>query len=133
MKKRLLIGADGSKLDLSKASDILGTATQVGSIALTTIAQIQDKKKRRQFEQALAFLSNDQEKVMERQLSTAKSDVDRIKILSDVLTQIQVERIKQVYNSPIMEEKQKQFKTILFISGVLIIGGGLAYLIYKKA
>ena len=129
----MFISANGANAKIGNATDILGTATDITSTALLLVSGLQDAKKRREFEQALAYLSSDQEKVLDRQLLNAKNDVDRLKIISDVLAKIQIARINQIYNSPIEEERKKRTKTSLFIGGVLIFGGVMAYLIYKKA
>jgi len=133
MKKRMLIGVDGSATKLQKTGDILNTATQVAGTIATVVAGMQNQKKRKEFEQALAYLSNDQEKALEKQLASANSDVQRIKILSDAVTKLQIERINAASNISISEEQKKRWNTILYVSGIMIVGGVMVYLIVKNA
>lgn len=129
----MLIGVDGSATKLQKTGDILNTATQVAGTIATVVAGMQNQKKRKEFEQALAYLSNDQEKALEKQLASANSDVQRIKILSDAVTKLQIERINAASNISISEEQKKRWNTILYVSGIMIVGGVMVYLIVKNA
>lgn len=66
--------------------DPVSAGLQVGATAAMTISQISDMNKRRKFEQALDLLSNDQQNALNQQLAAAGTQTDRLKILSDSLT-----------------------------------------------
>lgn len=116
-----------------KTADVLGTATQVAGTALTVIAGMQDAKKRREFEQALAYLSNDQKKVLESQLNAATTNSERLKILVDAVKSLQLQRINLISGQSIDEERRKRMANTLYVSAMVLIGGVAVYLIVKNA
>ena len=125
------VGLDGT--NAQKTADVLGTATQVAGTALTVIAGMQDAKKRREFEQALAYLSNDQKKVLESQLNAATTNSERLKILVDAVKSLQLQRINIISGQSLDEERRKRMETILYVSAMVLIGGVAVYLIVKNA
>jgi len=92
---------------------------------------MQDKKKRRTFESALTFLSQDKKNELEKQLKGADNEVERIAILSQALTNLQAQRISQLSTSLADEEKKKRTNSIIFAGGVIAVGSVLVFLILK--
>ena len=121
--------------DLSKSADISSIISNVGNVGATiasTITSIQDAKKRQSFTNALSFLSQDSQKQLERDLTNASSEVERIRILSQSLTNLQAQRISQLTSSVVEDEKKKRMQSIYFAAGVVVVGGIITYLIIKS-
>ncbi len=129
----MLVGVDGDQAKMKKAGDILGTSSQVLSTIIGVVANMQDAKKRKEFAQALEYLSNDQQKYLEAQLRDARSEVERIKILSDAVARIQVQKIYGASDEVLMAERKNRMNAILYVAGITLIGGVVVYLIVKNA
>lgn len=117
--------------NIGKGVDIVGAITNIGATTASALVSIQDAKKRRSFESALAFLSQDKKNELEKQLKGADNEVQRIGILSQALTNLQAQRISQLSTSIVEDEKKKRTNSIIFASGVIAVGGILVFLILK--
>lgn len=117
--------------NIGKGVDIVGAITNIGATTASALTSMQDSKKRRSFESALAFLSQDKKNELEKQLKSADNEVERIAILSQALTNLQAQRISQLSTSIVEDEKKKRTKSIIFAGGVIAVGGILVYLILK--
>jgi hypothetical protein len=117
--------------NIGKGVDIVGAITNIGATTASALTSMQDAKKRRSFENALSFLSQDKKNELEKQLKSADNEVQRISILSQALTNLQTQRISQLSTSIVEDEKKKRAKSIIFASGVIAVGGILVYLILK--
>jgi hypothetical protein len=136
MKKRMLIGANGSSaMGVSKAesaANIFSYASQGVGILANTLASISDKKKRREFEQSLKYLSADRQKQLERNLIDARSQNERLALLTDALAQMHIGRIYNISETEREKERRKRTTIILYASGVAIVVGFITYFILKK-
>jgi len=117
--------------NIGKGVDIVGAITNIGATTASALTSMQDAKKRRSFESALTFLSQDKKNELERKLQSADNEVERIAILSQALTNLQAQRISQLSTSIVEDEKKKRTNSIIFAGGVIAVGGILVYLILK--
>lgn len=81
-----------------------------------------DADKKRNIEQQLAFLNNEQKLKLEKQLREAKSEEERLKILGTTLEGITAARVKGLSTVQVEKEKtKKQLITLAIIGGVAIL------------
>lgn len=126
------IHADGAgAAKVANISSSISAATNIGASIFSTLANISDQKKRRLFEQNLATLSLDQQKKLERELMDANSESQRLAILSNALTQVNLQRITGVAELYAQQERAKRNQQLI-IGGVLIFGGILAVYVVTK-
>jgi hypothetical protein len=115
----------------ANVANIIQSATNVGTTIASAISTIQDSKKRAAFENALAFLNQDNRNQLARELQNADNEVERIRILSQALGNLQSQRISQLTTSVVEDERRKRMQSIYFAAGVVVVGGILVYLIVK--
>lgn len=134
MKKRMLIGVDGATASkLQSGANIFSYGSQGISAIVETISKVQDKKKRRQFESSLASLSTGQQEKLNKQLIDARSDAERLAILTDSLTSMQIGRISRLSDEAILREQKRRWNTILYVSaGMVFAGVMVVYLARSK-
>lgn len=96
--------------------EAVGAVTQLGSAIATTIAQVKDVKLRREFEQNLALLSNDQKKRLDEKVLAAQTQNERIAIITNAFVNLKVE-----------EQRSKSKKDIQ--TALIILGGGVVVLL----
>lgn len=72
---------------LNISADMVSAAGSVATGIANTIAGINDANKRRQTETALAYLSNQQKDELNQKLLAAKTQTDRLQILSSAIVQ----------------------------------------------
>lgn len=116
----------------ASTTDIIGLVSNVGATAASAISQIQDAKQRQNFQNALMFLSQDKRGLLDRQLKEADSEVERIAILSQALSNLQSQRIGQLTTTIVQDERKRRNQTLLFAGGVVLVGGVIVYLILKN-
>jgi len=75
------------------AANVASAIGDVGSVAISAISQINDTNKRRKFEQNFAQLTLEQQKGLEIKLIEAKSQTEKLSVLSQYLTQLNTQRI----------------------------------------
>jgi hypothetical protein len=114
------------------ASGIADVANFFTSIA-TTIASVNDARKREMFQQNLAVLSNEQQITLAKAINNASSETERLSIISQALTNISSQRIANLQNVVTEQEKKKRTETILYASGIIVVLGVLIYVIAKKS
>jgi len=119
----------------SKAASVASAVSSGGDIAATvisTISNISDQKKRRLFEQNLSLLNVDQQAALERQLLATNSESERLRILGERLTQLNVQRIGNIASVITEQEKKKRNQQILIGGGILIFLAAAVYIIAKR-
>jgi hypothetical protein len=92
----------------------------------TTIAGINDMKKRRDYEFAMGLLSNAQQKELNEQLLKANTQNERLQILSSAILQ---------YTISAQSSADKTNQVMLIIAaaiGVTLIIGGIVYAVVKR-
>ena len=114
------------------AGSIADIANVFTSIA-TTIASVNDARKREMFQQNLAVLSNDQQLTLAKAINNASSETERLSIISQALTNISSQRIANLQSIVIEQEKKKRTEKILYASGIIVVLGVLIYVIAKKS
>lgn len=102
---------------------ILAAGQIVGELG-KTVASISDIKKRREFEQALAVLSIDEQRKLNQDISKATSQSKRLEILAN--------SISEYKKAQLQEQGKKETRLAL-----VVLGGGLllilaVYLLNKK-
>lgn len=120
----------------SKAASVASTVSSGGDFAATaisTIANISDQKKRRLFEQNLSLLNADQQVALERQLLAASSESERLRILGERLTQLNIQRIGNIASVYAEQEKKKRNQQLLIGGGILVVLVAAVYIIAKRA
>jgi len=113
----------------SAISDIVGIGTSIA----TTIASVEDARKREMFQQNLAVLSNEQQITLAKAINNANSETERLSIISQALTNISSQRIANLQNVVTEQERKKRTETILYASGIIVVLGVLIYVIAKKS
>lgn len=119
----------------AKAANVASAISSGGDIAataITLIGNIQDQKKRRQFEQNFALLSADQQKALEKQLLNANSESERLRILGDRLTQLNIQRISNIAGVYAEQEKKKRNQQLLIGGGIVLFIAAAVFIIVKK-
>jgi hypothetical protein len=114
------------------ASAIADVANVFTSIA-TTIASVNDARKREMFQQNLAVLSNDQQLTLAKAINNANSSTERLSIISQALTNISSQRIANLQSIVIEQEKKKRTEKIIYASGIIVVLGILIYVVAKKS
>ena len=114
------------------ASAIADVANVFTSIA-TTIASVNDARKREMFQQNLAVLSNDQQLTLAKAINNANSETERLSIISQALTNISSQRIANLQSIVIEQEKKKRTEKIIYASGIIVVLGILIYVVAKKS
>lgn len=120
----------------AKAANLASTISsvgEIGSLAISVIGNIQDKKLRARFQNNLAFLNADQQKSLERSLIAANSESERLKILVDRLTELNVKRIGNVAMVFAEQERKKRNKQLFVAGGIVLFLVAAVYIIVKKA
>lgn len=106
------------------SGDVIQAAGEAAGIAITAISGVQDVKLRRQFEERLALLSNQQQKELDSKLLEAKTEADRRMILASTLSSANVARI-QAFN------KQQSNVWLYVVGGIFVVGIGI--FLYRKS
>ena len=101
-------------------SSIVGAGAATGG----AIASTKNAKKRREFEQNLAALNQQEKDALEKKLQEQKTVEERQKVLSETLSNITMARLNAIEQQKL--ENKKTFNKLLVISGVsvaiLIVG-----------
>jgi hypothetical protein len=108
------------------------TGGEVASLAVTTITGIGDTNLQRKFSQNLATLSLEQQDALNRALMEANSETERIKIIRDVLTDLQSKRIDLLVASVTEKEKKTRTNTYIAAGAFILVGIGIIAYIVKK-
>jgi hypothetical protein len=105
---------------------------EVAALAINTIASVSDANQRRKFSQNLDLLTAEQQEALNKALVDAGSETERLKILRDVLTDLQAKRIDLVAS---VTEKERKSRTNTYIAAgaFILVGIGLIALIIKKS
>jgi hypothetical protein len=105
---------------------------EVASLAVTTITGIGDTNLQRKFSQNLATLSLEQQDALNRALMEANSETERIKIIRDVLTNLQTKRIDLLVASVSEKERKTRTNTYIAAGAFILVGIGIIAYIVKK-
>jgi hypothetical protein len=123
---------DKSIISANISSSIASGTSVVTDIA-KTIAAVSDAKQRQKFSQNLDLLNSDQQAALGKALLDAESENERMKILRDVLTDLQSKRIDLLVSNVTEKEKKNRFNTYLAAGAFILVGIGLVAIIVKKA
>lgn len=125
--------------DLSKTAEkganiasAISSGGELASTAISLISNISDQNKRRAFQQNFQSLSLDQQATLERQLLAANSEAERLRILGEKLTQLNLQRIGNIANVYAEQEKKKRTNQILIGAGILVFLAAATFIIVKK-
>lgn len=116
----------------ANVASIISSGGDIASTAISVISNIQDKKKRALFENNLALLNADQQKALEKSLISANTESERLKILSERLTQLNIQRVSNIASVYAEQEKKKRNQQLLLAGGVLLFISAAVFLIVKK-
>jgi hypothetical protein len=105
---------------------------EVLSLAVNTIATISDANQKRKFSQNLDALSLEQQDALNRALLEADNETERIKIIKDVLTNLQSKRIDLLVASVGEKEKKTRTNTYIAAGAFILVGIGIIAYIVKK-
>jgi hypothetical protein len=126
-----------SKDAAAQASQAANTAAaiqaggEVASLAITTIATISDANQKRKFSQNLDALSLEQQDALNRALMEANNETERIKIIRDVLTNLQSKRIDLLVASVTEKENKTRTNTYIAAGAFILVGIGIIAFIIK--
>lgn len=96
----------------SGTADIISASGGAASMVAQTISNIIDQKKRRDFEQSLSLLNSQQMAELNKKMLAAKTETDRLNILSSSLIQYATANKQASANAKVV---------MLGISGVLAV------------
>lgn len=113
-------------------ADIIQAAGDVASLAINTIASVNDANLKRKFSQNLDALSLEQQGALNRALMEANSETERIKIIRDVLTDLQSKRIDLLVASVTEKERKTRTNTYIAAGAFILVGIGIIAYIVKK-
>ena len=116
---------------LQQGADVLNTASQVGSQLLQSVGSYIDANERRKFEQQLSILSISQQEKLAKEMASQQSEFERFKTLSEAITSLNNQRINNLTNPQIQQEKNKRVQYTLIGIGLILGAGVLVYLIAK--
>jgi hypothetical protein len=105
---------------------------EVASLAVTTITGIGDTNLQRKFSQNLATLSLEQQDALNRALMEANNETERIKIIRDVLSNLQTKRIDLLVASVSEKERKSRTNTYIAAGAFILVGIGIIAYIVKK-
>jgi hypothetical protein len=117
----------------ANVSSSIASGTSIATDIAKTIAGISDANQRRKFSQNLDLLNADQQAALGKALLDAESETERMKILRDVLTDLQSKRIDLLVASVTEKEKKSRTNTYLAAGAFILVGIGLVALIIKRA
>jgi hypothetical protein len=116
----------------ANTADIIQATGDVASLAVNTIASVNDANLKRKFSQNLDALSLDQQDALNKALMEANSETERIKIIRDVLTDVQSKRIDLLVASVSEKEKKTRTNTYIAAGAFILVGIGIIAYIVKK-
>jgi hypothetical protein len=119
----------------AKAANVasaISSGGDIASTAITLISNIQDQKKRAQFQNNFSLLSADQQKALDKQLINANSESERLRILGERLTQLNIQRISNIAGVFAEQEKKKRNQQLLIGGGILLFLSVAVFIIVKK-
>lgn len=117
----------------ANTANAIADIVNVGTTIATTIASVNDARKREMFQQNLAVLSNEQQQTLAKAINNSNSESERLAIISQALTNISSQRIANLEQVVADQEKKKRTETILYASGLIVVVGVLIYVIAKKS
>lgn len=116
----------------AQAANVASAVGEVGATAISAISQINDANKRRKFEQNFQQLTLEQQKGLDMMVLRAKSQSERLGILSQYLTQLNAQRIQNLSNFYSDKEKSKRTNLLLIGGGILVVGVIVTILVLKR-
>lgn len=116
----------------AQAANVASAVGEVGATAISAISQINDANKRRKFEQNFQQLTLDQQKGLEMMMLRAKSQSERLTILSQYLTQLNAQRIQNLSNFYSDREKSRRTTLLLIGGGIIAVGIIVTILVLKR-
>lgn len=128
-----------SKDAASQASNAANTAAaiqaagEVASLAVNTIASVNDANQRRKFSQNLDLLTAEQQVSLNKALVNASDETERLKIIRDVLSDLQAKRIDLLVASVTEKERKSRTNTYIAAGAFILVGIGIIALIVKKS
>ena len=123
----------------SQASSAANTAAaiqaagDVASLAVNTIASVSDANQRRKFSQNLDLLTAEQQVALNKALVNASDETERLKIIKEVLSNLQAKRIDLLVASVTEKERKSRTNTYIAAGAFILVGIGLIALIVKKS
>ena len=119
----------------AKAANVasaISSGGDIASTAITLISNIQDHKRRAQFQNNFSLLSADQQKALDKQLINASSESERLRILGERLTQLNIQRISNIAGVFAEQEKKKRNQQLLIGGGILVFLSVAVFIIVKN-
>jgi hypothetical protein len=125
-----MANTDMSKLQ--QGADVLSSASAIAGQVLSTVSSYIDQNQRRKFEQSLATLSLDQQQKLAKEVNKESSELARFKIISDAVTKLNAQRIANISNPAIEQEKNKRLQYTYIGIGLIVAASIITYIIYKQ-
>ena len=114
------------------ATQIATTVANIGSQAAVIIAKIGDDKKRAQFQNNLSLLSADENNALNKALINASSNTERLRIITDTLTNLESKRIDLLTQSGSASEAKIRTNTYIAAGVFVAVALGLILFVTKK-
>jgi hypothetical protein len=103
---------------------LISSIVGAGAATSSAISSTKNAKKRREFEQNLAALNQQEKDALEKKLQEQKTIEERQKVLSETLSNITIARLNAIEQQKL--ENKKTFNKLLVIGGIsvaiLIVG-----------
>jgi hypothetical protein len=117
---------------LQQGADVLSSASAIAGQVLSTVSSYIDQNQRRKFEQSLATLSLDQQQKLAKEVNKENSELERFKIISDAVTKLNAQRIANISNPAIEQEKNKRLQYTYIGIRLIVAASIITYIIYKQ-
>lgn len=118
---------------MSDIGNIGQAVTGISQALVTTIASIGDAQKQQQFQQAVNRLNAQQQNDLNTKLLNANSENQRISILSNYLTNLNIQRINNISGQNIAQTNKNLINELLLIGGVFLVAVvGIVFMVKKK-
>lgn len=114
-------------------AELIEAGGNLTALAFSTIASVSDANQRRKFSQNLDLLTSEQQNALNKALLDAGSETERLKILKEVLTDLQAKRIDLLVASVTEKERKTRTNTYIAAGAFILVGIALVALIVKKA
>jgi hypothetical protein len=126
------LNAVDKSVKAANLSFAVSSGVDAASTVISTIAGINDQKKRLAFEQNFSLLNFDQQGKLNELLVNAQSESERLAILAKTIEGSNTQRISNIANLYAEQEKKKRNEKLIIGGGILLVGLVAIIIIIKK-
>lgn len=104
------------------SANVAATLATIPLQVAQTVASIKDQTKRREFEQKLAMLSQQEQANLNRSLLQAKTDTERMTIIAQAITSIKLKQIEQAGKDNTLQQ------ALIVLAAVVVLIGAVFFI-----